>query len=291
MKLTECQVLCIDEYAQCESYDYEGQDSLVNIIQLKAGEIYRNNLNIPKIGFVCRGEACISSNETRKTLKEGKMVLLPPGLFVSIKAVKDSYLIICKVTERITFCELLRFEELSAYAKKPDEIFSTLKMNKAIKRYLHSFIPCIEDNIRCKHYIQVKIKELMILIRSYYPKDEIAAFFLPLLGPDQIFRIFIDKNAAYCRSVRELQQKANMSENGFRMRFKRVMNCNPATFINQKKAECIRYELLCSNDPIKEICEKFGFSTLAGFSLFCKKHLGNTPAAIRSDPNLISKGP
>lgn len=289
MKQPESNILYIDEHTQCESYNYDGGDSLVNILKLKPGEIYNHNLNMPKLCFICQGEISIISSKSEKSFKAGKMILLPPGIFISVKSIEDTSILTCKVVERITFCELLRFEELLMYVKNPDEVFSSLKINNAIQLCLDSFISCIEDKVRCRHYIKIKIKEIMILIRAYYPKEEIAAFFLPLLGPDQLFRIFIDKNAPYCGSVRELQQKANMSENGFRMRFKRVMNCTPSEFVNKKKAECIRYELLCGNDPIKEVCEKFGFSTLAGFSLFCKKYLGNTPAAIRSNPNPIAQ--
>ena len=256
---------------------------MAQILELEKGGIYDFDLKETAIAFICKGKILLSyMGAMKRSVDRGHMMMLPPGDRLHVTALRDSYVFVIRLRLELKYCERLRFEELEKFAGGIEEEFNTLPITPPVKRYLGSFIPCVQDKLRCTHFLTMKINELMYLLRAYYTKEQSAAFFSPLLGRDNAFRLFIYKNASVCGNVGELASKANMSMDGFLRKFKRVMNTTPANFIAGVKANKVRYAILCTDIPMKEICDDHGFATAAGFVKFCKKHYGITPARMRS---------
>ena len=284
LSLEKDNLSCVEKHIICANCDRESQGSLVEIIELKEGAVYTRSQECSEIAFICKGSLLLSSKETiRRVIQKGEMVFLPVGLHLSMEIREDVVIFICKLSREIRFCELLRLEDLEKYVKCIDEEFNTLTICPSIAHFLRSFIPCVQDQLRCKQYISLKINELIFLFRAYYTKEQMAAFFFPYIGVDYQFRNAIYKNALTSKSVAELAGLSNMSVNGFLHRFKRLMDCTPSEFINKEKAKHIRYELACSGIPIQELGEKYGFEVMLTFSNFCKKHIGKTPRQIRGE--------
>lgn len=275
--------MCINEHGQDKESGRTGAGSLVEILRLSKGEICGRDPKVAEIAFVCRGMIALSfPGGIGETVDSGKLALFSVGFRVSVTAVCDSYIFICKVVRGIRLCEFMDMEEFDEHTRDIDMEFNILAMNGPVRRYLYSFIPCVEDNLRCSRFLSMKIDELIYLLGAYYTKQEIATFFLPLLRPDNIFRSFVHENMHSCKSLKELAERSNMSYGGFRKRFLRVFGSFPQSYITGAKSERIRYDLLCTGAEIKEISDKYGFSSVPGFTRFCKKHLGETPGSIRS---------
>ncbi|WP_295935909.1 helix-turn-helix domain-containing protein [uncultured Alistipes sp.] len=292
MKSERGKLLYVNEHIQCKNYDHQSPDSLVEILKLQKGETYERDLKEPEIAFIYRGKIFLSFHCVKdQIVAKGKLTLLPPGLHISARAKEETYVFIIKLLREISLCEMFNQEELTHYTGDENTHLRTITANKPLKRYFDSFIPCVEDGIRCRHFLNLKLDELMIHFRAYYPKQEVAEFFLPLLGPEFMFKNFVYKNALTCRNVNELTEKSNMSKDGFLRRFKSVMGCLPTEYINGKKAERIRFDLHCGTDSFKVLADRYGFSTSAGFTSFCKKNLGATPSNIRAEKNINPKNP
>lgn len=275
------------EQRQYKRDRHEIPETPVKIVELQKGQTYKHNLDESEIVFICKGRIRLSfGSKVDKILDRGRLTLLPPGAFVTMVVMEDTRMCTCKLTWEMKINESLRVEELYPYTPQNGEFFKTLVMKKPIARFLHSLIPCIEDDLLGNHFIQIKMNELMHLLRAYYSRDEVAAFFYPLLGPDFAFRIYIYSHAAIVQSVKELAAGANMSERGFLQRFKRTMKGTPAGFMIRQKASRIYQDLLYTNIPIKEISDKYGFSGVQSFTTFCKKNLQNSPAKIRKENNI-----
>ena len=272
------------DHVSCDNHSREGSDLLVEILELKAGTVHRRSQECSGIAFICKGSLRLSSKDTiQRVLQKGEMAFLPVGLHLYIEAKEDVFVFFCKFSCEIRFCELLRLEDMDKYAKSVNEEFNTLPILTSVSHFLDSFIPCVMDQLQCKHYISLKINELIFLFRAYYTKEQIAAFFFPYIGIDYQFRNSIYRNALTSKSVTELAGLSNMSVSGFLHRFKRLMDCRPSEFINKEKAKHIHYELMCSDTSLHEIGEKYGFEAASTFANFCKKQLGKTPGQIRAE--------
>lgn len=249
---------------------------------------------VPKteVVFILRGSVLLSFGDAiRERIGSGRMALLPSGAHVSVIAEEDTDLLICRYHDEIRFCERLGREELARHAQKNADNtlqIATLEVNEPLQRFVEGFRTTIEDGLTDWHYISLKLDELMMLIEYYYDTDSLAAFFRPLLVPDQMFRNFVYLNINRCRSIAELQQMCNMSYSGFWSRFRRVIGESPRTFMVREKSNNVKYDLLYSDLPIKEISEKYGFSSVQVFTAFCKNNLGNTPGRVRKEHNFYT---
>ncbi|NDV80705.1 AraC family transcriptional regulator [Bacteroides sp. 51] len=266
------------------SSQHKETETQVKITKNQKGGIFEHDPEEQEIAFLCKGRVKLSfTKEKDEIVEEGKMMLLPLGEHLILEALEDTYMCICKLNPEVAICESLRIEVLCKSIPRGEKPFKPLVMKEPIIRFLDSLILCIQDKLMCTHFFQMKMSELMFLLRAYYPKEEIATFFFPLLGGDMVFRSYVYKNATAISSVKELAAKANMSERGFLKRFKRVMDCTPADFINAQKTKQIQKELLYTHLPIKEISDKYGFSSVQAFTTFCKNKLKKTPARIRKE--------
>ena len=275
-------LLYVNEHLGCESYDHARPGSLAETLKTSEGMIYERSSKEPELFFVCQGQVLLSFKEKgQRLMQEGEFALIPSDIHFSMEVFVVGSVFFCKLVQEIKFCDSLRLDSLEKYTRNAREGIRVLSMSPAIRRFLDSFLGCLADQLRCKHYIALKVSELLILLRAYYSKEQVAAFFLPFMEPDYQFRNFIYANALTGKSIAELAKLSHMSVNGFLYRFKRVFGCTPSEYISREKAKNIRYDLLCSNLPIKEISERYGFGAVPTFNDFCKKALGKTPGQIR----------
>ncbi len=277
----------MSQRAESKRYDTKNRpEAYAEVLRLAQGLSVTNVVQKTEIIFILQGSVLLSFGDAvRERIDEGKIVLLPSGAHMSMIVNEDSVLLICRYHDEIRFCERLGRDELAMHAKKvaSSSRIATLDINVPLKRFVYSLCPTMEDGLIDWHYISLKLDELMMLMEYYYDTDSLAAFFRPLLGPDQMFRNFIYLNINRCRSIAELQQICNMSYSGFWSRFRRVIGESPRAFMTREKSNNVKYDLLYGDLPIKEISEKYGFGSVQVFTEFCKKNLGNTPGWIRKE--------
>lgn len=291
MVVEKQELLYKPEHVKCRSYDSVGPGGLVEIIELPKGRVLDRVIEKTEIVFIQKGKLLLSFRETvQKRVEKGDILLFPGGQPISATATENTSVFVCRFPREINFCEKLGVKELSPYAENTDEgALNRLRVNKPIKRFLDSFVPCVEEEFLCRHFLTLKIDELLLLFRGYYGKEELATFFYPLLGHDQVFRNFVYRNISQCKTIAELQNMCNMSYSGFWYRFRKVMGGSPREFMAREKSNRIRHDLLCSGLALKEIGEKYGFGSIQTFTAFCKKTLGDTPGKIRAKESLKIK--
>ena len=275
-------ILYMEEHYRCENYNKSGSGSMVDTVALKKGENYERSLTVPEIVFVYRGKIEVSFRDIYgEILHRGKISLLPPGESVQMSVQEDSYLLICRLHRELSLCNLVSFEKLADYKKEGGTRFNSLKINNSIAQFLDGFVPHLERNLRCRHYLELKIRELMYLLRAYYTKEDLAAFFYLLAGSDFEFRNRVYTTVSGISSVEQWASMNHLSRDAFRKKFSRIMGKSPSAFLIEEKCMLIRRELEHGSRPPKIIAEMLGFSSVIVFQAFCKKHLGDSPGHIR----------
>jgi AraC-like DNA-binding protein len=272
-------------------FHYEGGDRpTVEIRKLEAGHqdeivLYRN-----EIVFVTEGEVrCSFRSEAEKLVRKDEFVFIPVGGTFRYKVLKTARITIVRLNTHIHLCEGCRIEELypsshNNTAALPVGLFA-LKINRPMQRFLYGLNETTQGGLKCRYYFNTKVRELFILLKAYYPLQDLQAFFSLLISSDTAFSERVRASHQRYRTVVELASSMNLSTKHFEKVFKRVLGVSPGKWMNNEKAQLIHHELRLGDKPLKQIAEEYGFSTQQQLNRFCKRELGNPPRQIRLGKN------
>jgi len=280
-------LLYANEHLNCKNYKKEG--SLIKLVSYTKGE---SLISIPsvfsKLCFLVKGSLYLSVNETHeKKITENEFFLIPSNAAFSGEVLEDSYCIVIHFQVQINLCENFSMTELyEYYNKEVKPPFTTLPFNKQLSTYIDLLDQYLCDGIYCVHFHEMKKQELFFLLRAYYPKEDLASLFYPLLSKEDLhFKNFVMEKCLCAKSVQELAQMANYSTSGFIKKFSRSFNESPYRWMVQYKADHILHDINSEENSLKEIYTKYNFSSMSHFISFCKKQYGDTPGKIRTRKN------
>jgi len=273
------------EHLSCSNYCHNGR-SPVEVLRLEPGASIKRELGDTEIVLVTSGSILLSYKLLSKYVVDGPGIMLfPAGARVTADALGECEVLVYSFRRDIRLCESYSLEELERFRENGGENggFRVLGLNGTLHSYAQLLIANIENGLRCRFYLQGMTSELLILMKAYYTKQDLADFFSPVLGKDMAFKNFVLRNYAHINSVNEFAEKANYSRNGFTKQFKRVLGKPPYQWLREEKSKLILHELRCTDKAIKEISEEYGFSSVSRFNEFCNELLGSPPGKIRKE--------
>lgn len=159
-----------------------------------------------------------------------------------------------------------------------------LKINTPLWNYLRSLYTPLSDGLICHKYYEIKTKELLFILRAYYPPEQLYVLFNPQGGHDSLFSDYVRANWNNYKTVTQLAQSMNLSYGAFARRFVKVFSKAPQQWILDQKAEAIYFELTQNIKHPKQIAIDFGFLSPSQFNEFCKDRWGKTACSIRRNP-------
>lgn len=270
------------EHFACYNYD-KGQNARLEIMNVGAGVSFTRDLVDTEIVFVIDGNFTLSySKFIDLNVPKGKILFFPPGSHVEAKVLEDTRIIVCRVRGVMQLCDCLPMEVLyREYSGKKGNGFHMLEINERIYNYIEHFVDCVDDGLRCSSYFATKMKELFFLLRAYYTKEDLADFFAPLMGRDSQFMTLMYQNYRKVKSVQELADLSLYSLSGFKKQFNKVFGTSASEWLSDQKATLIFQDLHNSSLSIKELADKYDFSSVSSFSNFCLHKFGKPPGRIR----------
>lgn len=251
---------------------------------IPAGEVRERFMQDTEILFVLDGICRISGNGiTSFRLERDDMILLPVGRKYIVQTEKDSHLMICKIPPGLELCDTYSLNRLyeEKHKLKSRGDFATIRMNVRVRNFAEQTLDCMGDGLKCVKFLRMKITELMFLLRVYYTKEALADFFYPILNKDMEFANVILTNWTNVKNKTELAALTNLSPSRFGVKFKEVFGVSPYQWLISQRSERIYYDLVYTNNTLKEISETFMFGSVQHFNDFCKKQFGKTPGQIR----------
>lgn len=274
-------ILYLDEHCACYNYN-SGENSLIKTHIIRKNKSWEIAPLDNTLIFMLEGELTISyGKDVEKKLPKGKIMLLVTNSHLKAVAMKDSRLMIMKIPPHIQLCDRYALEQLLQEEGDKSPGLSFLEINKIMNSYLKTIELLLSEGLKCIFFFEMKIKELFFILRGYYTKEELYAFFHPLLSNDMTFSDFVQRNYHKVKTVKELAVLANYSLSGFVKRFKRVFGMSAYQWMKEQKAKIIYHEINDMTKALKEISFEYGFSSPAHFNDFCKIHFGSTPGNIR----------
>ncbi|MCC8035396.1 MAG: helix-turn-helix transcriptional regulator [Rikenellaceae bacterium] len=256
------------------------ENPLAFLLEMRPEGIYGRKPTEPQLVFVCRGTVSVVDLDGEGTqLERDNFSLIMPGTFVSLTALEESTVLVCRLRSERQLYERLKLANLAFF--KGDESIGQLPVNEDLGIFLDGFIHFLKKGFSSARYHEGKISELLYILRECYPVNDLAGLFSPLLGTELAFKNFVFSTVRKVGSVSEMAAKANMSPTGFRSKFVKIMGESPSEIITRYKAEMVRRDLLYTDMPLKEISEKYGFNSIHVFTRFCTRELGQSPGNLR----------
>ena len=278
-------IFYIDEHKACSSYISDYNVGFKNC-RIKQGEfITPSNKEYHCLFFLINGNVDLHHESNTYNLRKDSVWFIPMPADFKIYANTDATLIMNYFNKPVDLCEKLALESFAVLLDKKSNP-SLIRINKPLKKFLSTMIFYINEGIACKHFHDIKQKELLYIMRYYYTKREIAGLFAPIISNNIDFKNNVLANYLNASSVKELAQICNYSLSTFNRIFKKNFNENPYIWLQNQKIKYIAGRLSDKNIPLGQIIDEFRFSSPSHFTIFCKKHLNLTPSQFRKQ-NII----
>ena len=273
----------INEHTSCVNYLPNSLKDGFKIVNSSDQNVIRRECTVnTNIIFVTEGSAMISYGDySERLFISGDILTIPSGVSLEVRPNRDSEFVICPIDIRAQMCERFSIDTLSHHLPYVKYDFTPIRMNERISSFLALLKNCLSDGLNCIHFNTWKKQELLLLFRAYYTKEELTLLFYPLLNKDTDFKSFVLSTYHSVTSVAEFAQKYNCSISTFNRRFKLFFGENAFTWINRHRVESIKEDLENTKTPFATLAHRYGFSSQAYFSAFCKKQFSLTPKQIR----------
>ena len=273
------ELLYADIHRACYHYEKQESPTIRTIVLDRDVEL---QINFNTIVIVLDGNGSISYRKViRKPIKKDDMLLFPVHTQVKIKIEDTLSFLIFKLNPSFHFCDHFTLEALYKGMTKRRKEFSILKVDERLGAYVKSLLLYLKDGLKCRYFLELKLKELFYVLRAYNKEQDLAAFFTPMLSEDMELHSFVMDNYLSTRTIKDLAQKANYSITGFEKRFKRVFGATAHDWMKEQLASNVYHEIHCTRKTFVEISDTYGFSSSAHLTNFCKTMFGLSPTAMR----------
>lgn len=278
-------LMYVPEHIGCRFYG----DSLPNVfkmVSLKKGAVRTYSARDDSfILFVLSGKLYFTYSYGEGELCTAQMKFIPALDRCRVRAMEDSICVQCETIADLSFCSQFSIEHLKNFTPGEGDIgrYWCLPIKRPLFDLLLLFKNVYQEGLRCLHYQKLKRDEVLLYLRGYYSKEELALFFYEYLGSGHSFKSYVLSNVDRYATLDELIKNANMSRSTFVRRFKEVFGESPSKWMLHRKLDNILREIKFTNHSFLEISEKFRFSSSAYFATFCKKNFGKTPFRLRNE--------
>lgn len=285
------EVLYLHEHQKCFCYDHSERPQ-IETVAFKKGQCIEIYIHTNEVVFFMKGVIrYILDSYLPIESSAGQFIFLPCGGKLSIEAMVDSAVTVFRLNKPVDLCEGYPLEKLHVQlrggctnkAGKCHCPIGCLHINEPISYFLDGINRCLDEGLRCRYFYGLKIKELFLMLRAYYPKEELEDFLKPVLSGDTAFSEYIRANRDKYATVKQMAASLNLTPKVFAAKFKHVFGSTPYSWLKHEKVETIRRQLLVSSETFKWIAAENGFNTVQQFTNFCKKELGASPSQFRME--------
>lgn len=275
-----------NEHAECPNYMSDVRVGF-KYIEVDEGSIFNIEDKQDKhIFFFLTGNAKVRYNEfSDRLFGAGEMIFLPKSADCYGVAITKCTFIVLVYDNPMKLCNKVGLNSIISCAKDVKYEFRSLPIRAELMQFLNLLRVYLLDGISCRHLHEMKQKELFILFRGYYRKEELAQFFFPMIGKSMDFRSTVMTHYINVKTVKELSQFCGYSKSRFHDLFIEEFGQPPYQWMQKQKSKHIIGRLSQTQIPLKDIADEFNFSCPSHFNKYCKAQYGNTAARVRQNLN------
>lgn len=287
-------ILYTPEHQACTNYALNATTP-IEIIDIGREQKINRKLDAVEVVFVKRGKINVSCSMDRRRVhaKTNEIFMLPLNCNILVTVDDDTQVIIFRLRDQFRFCERLAFEWLTRLPIPKENQNKVLPAHRSILMLADSLLYNINAGMHCVRYQEVKVTELLMMLRAYYDKAHLAGMVSQMIHLDIKFwnnvMSHIDQET-YNNNVNELAKIAGYTTDAFIRRFTKLSGGKtPKQWLDDRKAEVLRREFVDSGTPLnlKELVAKYGFSDISHLRRFCIQKIGKSPTELRDKAGLI----
>lgn len=208
--------------------------------------------------------------------KEGRMTMLEDG----------TELLIYQFAPDELYCVRSFLSRLEGQDEEMDDEFTgALYVNDDIFSQLSVLPRLISSKKYCPHYYDLRVEEIFVYMDLFMPKKMLVHLFQPLLSCDFQFKAAVFRNYMKYDKVSELAGKIGMSTVTFNRHFLRNFGVSASNWIKERRRQKILMDIKLSELSFTELAFKYGFSSSAYFTTYCRKNWQKTPSELRYEEN------
>lgn len=110
-------------------------------------------------------------------MEQGQMLYIPQSIKAQIESITGSRCILLFWDKHISTCDKLFLSSLSIKENDTDTNDVILPIKKPLMNVLESVNLYLNARLLCRHMHLLKQQELLLVLRGFYTKKELAAFF------------------------------------------------------------------------------------------------------------------
>lgn len=272
-------------HQECLCYE-KGEKPTVEIRKLKPGYEEETTFRKNEIVFMLEGKVrFLFRDYSEKEHRAGEFIFIPVGGVFRFEVLKETLVIVIRLNENVKFCKRYRIEDLYMQKGRIDESprmkIHALEIIPPLRSFLMGLHETVSGGLTCRNYFDLKAKELLVLLKAYYPKEALREFFSLILSPDTVFSEYVRANHHKYKTAKEIAESMHITPKLFSKKFISIFGEPALNWMTREKALSIYSELYSGNEPITLIVDKYRFSSQSHLNKFCKREFGKNPGEIR----------
>jgi len=272
------------DHTSCMNYRTEAFGGF-SLGVMQRGEQFNNQelpVRVNHLIFILEGEVYISKdNESAIAVREGEFAFIPiSSLYTGTVVRSGRYLSLTFFHYNISLCDKYMLSHYLREVTDFNPCFSALPVREPLDMFLHQMEIYLSSGVNCKHLHEIKEKELFIIFRTAYTKNEMVRLFHPIMGVRIDFKGAVLQHKDKVSSREELARLMGMSVPDLARKFKEEFGESVYAWLLKQKNYRIRLRLSYPSVTIKDVIHEFNFSSPASFNKYCKTHFGCTPREL-----------
>ncbi|MBS6527730.1 MAG: helix-turn-helix transcriptional regulator [Bacteroides caccae] len=255
-------LLYLSEHHSCFNYGIKIDSGFTQyrLVAQESGQI--DNSCCFCILFFLKGELSVNiGREHNIHLLEHNMLLIPQHEENRVEGIVSAECLLLFWNKQITACDKMYFESIS-HVKMENGNNCILPIRKPLLHILRQLLFYLDTGLLCRHMHILKQQEIILALRGFYTKSELAAFFSRTTGVGRQFEDFVLDNYKNVKTVKEFASLCCVSERSFNRKFQESFSQSPYRWMQERRA----------GSPAHLTC-------------YCKKLFGATPTELRNNYN------
>ena len=274
------EILYLQEHLSCRHY----------VSDYRCGFTYRDiesgkRVNVEEqynyLFFLLEGEVIVSCNEfSNRQFKKGDMFFIPRAAETKFVAATDCKFMVCVFDVIMSVCDKFNLHSCWLICKNMKYDFKPTKIIPQLEVFLKQVVYYLDQGVKCEHYHEIKQQELFLILRWFYPKEQLAHLFYPIIGQSIDFKTFVLDNHLKVKNIDELSNLSMMGRSSFDLKFKKEFGMSPGQWLLKQKAKHIKIHMATPGITISDLLIKFDFNSATHFTRFCKQQFGCPPSKL-----------
>ena len=279
-------LLYVEEHTSCVHYVSDHRCTF-KYLECKKGEVSRiKDDKFNCMIFIIEGETKIScGNYKNRLFKGGNIILLPKRSKSEINIIEDSNILIFTFDTPYNICDKFHIKSYWNLCRNIEYDFDPVKILPPMKNFIDTTLYYLKNNINCEHFFEIKNKEIFLVLRWFYPREDLALLLYPIIGQFLDFRAIVLENHSKIENVSDLVALTGMSRTNFDSTFKDEFGMPAHKWMLKQLAKRVLHNMTEPGATVGKVTKKLGFNSATHFTRFCKQQFGCTPTELLNNIN------